>query len=257
MILLYHHVAPADQKPGTPESAESWKLYFTPEQLAVQLRELTRRGFRIVSLPDLVSAIRRRGWEPLKKVAITFDDGWTDNYVYALPVLRRLGVPATFFVTTRHIHHGVADPARMSVDQLKDLLRRDMTIGSHSRTHPNLLEVTEAQAREEIAGSKTDLERALGTRIDLFAYPYGAHHRIQVDLVRKAGYSAAFSAGGGAQNTRLGMFWLFRHGLSPDMNGPEDRQAFAPLRGTLRGLYRDLRKRLGYPLLAALTRSKS
>jgi peptidoglycan/xylan/chitin deacetylase (PgdA/CDA1 family) len=166
-------------------------------------------------------------------------------------------VPATFFVTTSHIHHGVADPTRMSVDQLKDLLRCGMTIGSHSRTHPNLLEVTEAQAREEIAGSKTDLEQALGTRVDLFAYPYGAHHRVQVDLVRNAGYSAAFSAGGGAQNTRLGMFWLFRFGLSPDMDGPEDRQAFAPLRGTLRGLYRDLRKRLGYPLLAAINRSKS
>lgn len=223
----------------------------------MQLRELARRGFRFVRLPDLVSAIRQRGWESWKEIALTFDDGWADNYLHAVPVLRKLKVPATFFVTTRHIHQGVADPTRMSVDQLKDLLLCGMTIGAHSRTHPNLLEITEAQAREEIAGSKADLEQALGTRIDLFAYPYGAHHRVQVNLVREAGYSAAVSAGGGAQNTKLGMFWLFRYGLSPGMNGPEDRQAFNPIGGILRGLYRDLRKRLGYPILAALNRSKS
>lgn len=257
MILLYHHTAPVSQTQKNADSGESWKLYLTPEQLAMQLRELTQRGFRFVTLPGLVSTIAHRGWEPWKQVAITFDDGYVDNYIHALPVLHQFGVSATFFVTTSHIHQGVADPTRMSLDELKDLLRCGMTIGSHSRTHPNLLEVTEAQAREEIAGSKTDLEQALGTRINLFAYPYGAHHRFQVDLVRKAGYSAAFAAGGGAQNTRLGMFWLFRYGLSPDLNGPEDRQAFAPLRGTLRGLYRDLRKRLGYPLLAALNRSRS
>jgi peptidoglycan/xylan/chitin deacetylase (PgdA/CDA1 family) len=257
LILLYHHIVPTGESRGKAELVEDGRLALTPEQLEGHLQELACRCFRLVALPDLVATIARRGWEPWREVAITFDDGYVDNYLHALPVLRKLKVPATFFVTTSHIHRSVADPTRMSVAQLKDLLRCGMTIGSHSRTHPNLLEVTEAQAREEIAGSKTDLEQALGTRIDLFAYPYGAHHRVQVDLVREAGYSAAFSAGGGAQNTRLGMFWLFRYGLSAEMNSPEDRQAFAPLRGTLRGLYRDLRKRLGYPLLAAINRFKS
>jgi peptidoglycan/xylan/chitin deacetylase (PgdA/CDA1 family) len=257
VILLYHHIVPAGQSCGKAEPVEDGRLVLTPEQLEVHLQELRRRGFRFVALPDLVATIARHGWEPWREVAVTFDDGWVDNYLHAVPVLRKLGVPATFFVTTSHIRQGVADPTRMNTDQLTEILRYGMTIGAHSRTHPNLLEVSEAQAREEIAGSKTDLEQALGTRIDFFAYPYGAHHRVQVDLVRKAGYSAAFAAGGGAQNTRLGMFWLFRYGLSSDLNGPEDRQAFAPLRGSLRGLYRDLRKRLGYPLLAAINRSKS
>ena len=235
---------------------EDRRLAHTPEQLKSQLQELTRRGFQFVTLPHLVARIRRRGWEPWSEVALTFDDGWVDNYTHALPVIRELKVPAAFFVTTSHIHQAVADSARMSLDQLKELLRCGMTIGSHSRTHPNLLEAPEAQAKEQIAGSKADLEQALGTRIDLFAYPYGAHHRAQVNLVREAGYSAAFSAGGGAQNTKLGMYWLFRYGLSANMDGAADRQALNPLGGVLRGLYRDLRKRLGYPILAVLERSK-
>ena len=256
MILIYHHIAaPAAQAlDGCNSNAEA-ALTLTPEQLDKQFQQLSRRGFRFVGLPELVSTIARKGWEPWRQVAVTFDDGWTDNHTYALPVLRRHNVPATFFVTTAHLHKTVPDPQVMDVARLKDLLRCGMTIGAHSRTHPNLLEIPEARAREEIFGSKADLERALGRRIDLFAYPYGAHHRAQVNLVREAGYRAAVSAGGGAQNTRLGLFWLFRYGLSADGNGREDRQAFSPVGGTLRGLYRDLRKKLGWPIRAALAHS--
>ncbi len=251
MILCYHHIAPAEQAAANRGLAEGWELTHTPEQLERHLAELSQRGFRFVTLPDLVLMIARRGWEPWNKVAITFDDGWADNYTYALPILRKVRAPATFFITTEHIHQQVTDRERMNVDHLKEVLRCGMTIGSHSRTHPNLLEIRESQARNEIAGSKTDLEQALGTRVDLFAYPHGAHHSVQVDLVRAAGYSAAVVAGRGAQNSRLGMFWLFRYGLSAGMDSPEDRQAFNPLRGVVRGLYRDLRKKLGWPIQAA------
>lgn len=254
MILIYHHIAPAKREAAGCDPAEDAALTLAPEQLEKQLQGLLQRGFRFVGLPELVSTIARRGWEPWRQVAVTFDDGWTDNHTYALPVLRRLNVPATFFVTTAHLHTAAPDARVMNVDQLRDLLRCGMTIGAHSRTHPNLLEIPEARAREEIFGSKADLEQALGARIDLFAYPYGAHHRVQVNLVREAGYRAAVSAGGGAQNTRLGLFWLFRYGLSANGNDREDRQAFNPLGGTLRGLYRDVRKKLGWPIRAALPR---
>lgn len=252
VILIYHHIAPVKRAADSCDGMDDPALTITPEQLAGQLRGLLRRGYRFVGLPELVATIGRRGWEPWRQVAVTFDDGYADNHTHALPVLRTFNVPATFFVTTDHIHQGVADPQLMNADQLRDLLHCGMTIGAHSRTHPNLLEIPEARAREEIFGSKADLERALGRRIDLFAYPYGAHHRVQVNLVREAGYTAAVSAGGGAQNTRLGLFWLFRYGLSANGNDREDRQAFNPLGGTLRGLYRDVRKKLGWPIRAAL-----
>lgn len=255
MILIYHHIAPPREAAGICDGTDDWRLTLAPAQLEEQFQTLLQRDFRFVGLPELVAAIARRGWEPWRQVAVTFDDGYADNYAHALPVLRRFNVPATFFVTTDHIHQGVADPRLMNVDQLKELLGFGMTVGAHSRTHPNLLEIPEPRARDEIFGSKSDLERALGTRIDLFAYPYGVHHRVQVKLVREAGYTAAVSAGGGAQNTRLGLFWLFRYGLSANGNSREDRQAFNFLGGTLRGLYRDLRKKLGWPIRAALARS--
>lgn len=255
VILIYHHIASAEELTRGCTTTETPSLTLTPEQLEKQFRMLLRRSFRFVGLPELVATIARWGWEPWRRVAVTFDDGYVDNFVHALPVLRRFNVPATFFVTTNHIYQGIADPRLMNVDQLKEVLNCGMTVGAHSRTHPNLLEIPEPQAREEIFGSKSDLERALGTRIDLFAYPYGVHHRAQVNLVREAGYTAAVSAGGGAQNTRLGLFWLFRYGLSANGNSREDRQAFNFLGGTLRGLYRDLRKKLGWPIRAALARS--
>ncbi len=73
----------------------------TPRRLARQLeRQLRylRRQFEIVSLDELVSALARGGPVPERLVALTFDDGLRSNVTVAYPILRRLGIRATFFV---------------------------------------------------------------------------------------------------------------------------------------------------------------
>ena len=88
IILIYHRVAdlPSD-----------------PEMLAVSLEnfrrqmEFLKRNFRILRFEE--------EWSDLKEpaVVITFDDGYADNFLEALPILEEARVPATFFVSTGHI----------------------------------------------------------------------------------------------------------------------------------------------------------
>ncbi len=104
-ILCYHRVV--ERLPADP-----YQL-LNPYDLCVDVRrfrhhmEHVARRYHVVPLDDLVAALPgRHPTRPM--VAVTFDDGYADNYEHALPVLRRVGVPATVFLATGNIDSGAA-----------------------------------------------------------------------------------------------------------------------------------------------------
>jgi peptidoglycan/xylan/chitin deacetylase (PgdA/CDA1 family) len=191
-----------------------------------------RRGVRFVSLDELVRRLNSGPDEEPRIAAVTFDDGWTDQYDHALPVLERLRVPATFFVTTEHLRHGREIPGKMGRDVIQSLARQGVAIGSHTRTHPHLPGVDEdAKLFDEVRGSKQDLEDLLGKPVTLFAYPGGAFNARVARAVRFAGYEAACSCLGPARNDATSLYWLYRGVLSDSMRTLRDRyllSAFLP-----------------------------
>jgi peptidoglycan/xylan/chitin deacetylase (PgdA/CDA1 family) len=223
MILMYHHVSPERPAASQVGPDDGWDFHLSRGGFERQLRELLRRGLRFVPLPEIVEAIRRDGREPDGVAAITFDDGWRDGYEHALPILLELGLTATFFLTSDHLGPGRTDPRRIGRAQIRELVSSGMTVGGHSRTHADLTRISEARAREEIAGCRQDLEQATGRGVTLFAYPGGAFNPRVVELTRQAGYEAACSALGPAPNDRSSLFWMFRDVLTEAMNTPGDR----------------------------------
>src|SRR6266508_6003751 len=137
-----------------------------------------KRFFNVVPLAELVDTLHA-GRTPQRALAITFDDGYRDNFVHAAPILETLGLPATFFVVSRWMgtsivpfwdrDRGVQYPW-MSWDQLRELHRRGFAIGAHTRTHADLGTVSGSDAEKEIVGAKEDLEQALGSPVRAFAY---------------------------------------------------------------------------------------
>ncbi|MEO7068156.1 MAG: polysaccharide deacetylase family protein [Rhodanobacter sp.] len=76
---------------------------------AEQFREqmlLVKQRFVPVRLGDAAAAMEAGQTLPAGAVVVTFDDGYDDNYHVAYPILRELGLPATFFVSTGHIDSG-------------------------------------------------------------------------------------------------------------------------------------------------------
>jgi len=209
--------------------ADGWQFTHSLEAFEFQLRELRRRGYSFVPLGQLVGEIRSTGKEPDSSVAITLDDGWADNYTCAFPVLKKLGIPATFFVISEHLRRRATDPKRMGLEQLKHLVQEGLSIGTHTRTHPDLTRIGSEAAREEIAGCKADVEQALGVPVDFFAYPGGAFNRRVAELVQEAGYKAACSILGPGTNDAGSLFWLFRDVLSPGLNTLGDYYRLSPI----------------------------
>jgi peptidoglycan/xylan/chitin deacetylase (PgdA/CDA1 family) len=95
-VLAYHRILP-ERDPllsGEPSAAE-----FEHRMCWV------KANFDVLPLSEAVQALRRDRL-PRRSLCITFDDGYADNYGIALPILRRLGLPATFFVATGYLDGG-------------------------------------------------------------------------------------------------------------------------------------------------------
>lgn len=191
-----------------------------------QYCEFFRRHFRVIPLGDLVAKLEKG--EPLNRhLAITFDDGYRDNYETAAPVLERLSLPATFFVVSQWIGSNIVpwwDGNRgqyhtwMTWDQVRDLRRRGFEVGSHTRTHSDLGAITGDCARQEIMGGRQEVEAQLEERIDLFAYPYGGSQHMAEEnreLVKEAGFRCCCSCYGGVTGSGDDPFHLQRVAISP------------------------------------------
>jgi len=222
-ILVYHSIAPTH--PG--QSTEQRLLDVDTAMFRQQMFYLVANDFTVVPLSAVVDAVQGRGSVPPHAVAITFDDGWLSQFDNALPILEQLHFTATFFIVTHQVGEGALF---MSLGDLKALQREGMTIESHTRTHPDLDKVSDAQLRDEVAGSRRDLQKMLGTAPDLIAYPYGAWSKRVAAAVQGAGYRAARALGGGIANTGADRYALHSVLATDDMAAFE-----RDLRGSLIG----------------------
>jgi peptidoglycan/xylan/chitin deacetylase (PgdA/CDA1 family) len=121
-------------------------------------------------------------------VLISFDDASGGQYTHALPILRRLNVPATFFVMTVVLDR----PNWLSRDDVRALDAAGMTVASHTWDHHPVTRYGEKDWATQLAKPREQLEKIVGHTVDLFAYPYGLWNRAALPHVQAAGYRAAF-----------------------------------------------------------------
>ena len=198
-ILMYHMISQPRPK------CRFNKLRVAPAALERQLGWLTDNGWRFAFLSEIGGPV------PPKTVVLTFDDGYRDNYLAAHPLLERYGAKATLFLVVdrfnrdwsrlkkaRHDSGELAAEPKLRADDLRAMLASGVwELGAHTHTHPVLPNLTAADRRREIAGSKTALEQEFGVPVLSFAYPFGIYGEADVAAVRDAGYRYAVTTNAG------------------------------------------------------------
>jgi peptidoglycan/xylan/chitin deacetylase (PgdA/CDA1 family) len=175
-ILAYHSVGGAASDYVVPVPA-----------FEQQLDWLAAQGFHTISLHELAERRAGRARLPSRAIVLTFDDGKSDALEVVLPLLRKHDMRATFFIITGQIGR----PGFLSWAGVRALAAAGMEIGSHTRSHPRLPDLTNAAAEEELKSSKAILEAQLGGPVEALAYPYNSLRSHTVALVAEAGYRIA------------------------------------------------------------------
>jgi len=215
-ILMYHRINASH--PGD-------RLSIHPDVFRGQMEALAGSGRPVLPLSEALTALRCAGPLPKGAVCLTFDDGFRDNFDFALPVLERLGLPATFFVVTGHVgtascidrYRGCCDEDRsMDWAQLRELIAQGHAVGGHSRSHRELADLEPDQVRWEVAGCHADLLGHLGRAPELFCYPRGSESPLVRRVVAEAGYAGACTVKPGANPRGVDPFGLRRTEITGD-----------------------------------------
>jgi peptidoglycan/xylan/chitin deacetylase (PgdA/CDA1 family) len=190
LVLCYHAVSDAWPDP----------LAVRPSAFERQIRGLLRRGYRSVTRDGIL-----RGGS--RELYVTFDDAYK-TVGAALPILERLGVPATIFACSSYADDGrpLAVPelarqagayprelATMDWDELREVAERGFDVGSHTVTHPHLPELDDLRLEGELRDSRAAIEDELGRPCSFLAYPFGDEDDRVRAAARRAGYRAAFA----------------------------------------------------------------
>ncbi len=291
VVLMYHRVLAAPEKhpvhiqPG---------MYVTPRTFEQQIIFIKKR-FELVFLDDLVLR-QERGESIAGCCAITFDDGWRDNYIEAFPILQRHAAPATIFLTTgfvgtnklfwpeelthylgvmptwrgrlpksvpalKHFDHDIrplrsrsqtrffdrcinlvksypqtkrnellsclrevigapqVEPQMLAWDEVARMQQSGFVrFGSHSVNHEILDRIPLDDVRNELRESRQIIEKHLGTKVNLFAYPNGNANDAVQAMVRECGYLGAVTTRRGLMAKRSPLLALPRIGIHEDIS---------------------------------------
>ncbi len=200
-ILIYHSIRPYVES-DTPAVR---RYIATPEALESELSWLRENGYASIGLDDLVSHISTGTPLPARPVILSFDDDWEGQYRYGLPLLKKYGFTATFYIWVVV----VGRKNHMSWNQIRELSADGMKLGAHTLTHPFLTRVrSDETLQREILGSKEIIERRTGAAVTSLAYPFGQYDERVVLAAKAAGFSSARSTWPGVVHSREGLFSL-------------------------------------------------
>ncbi len=206
MVLCYHRL---EEHPRAHDP-----LAMTPQEFEKEMQTLKDNNFTVIPMQDFLAWRRGEKEIPPKCCILTIDDGYVSGYDTAWPILKKFGYPFTMFVYINYIGAGGKS---ISWDQLAEMRDAGVDIECHTYYHSNLrspgtgvdkptrvLVDRDMQAlggadgflRKEIVESKQVLEQKLGIKVSCLAYPYGNWSAKVRDLVKEAGYEAAFTVYG-------------------------------------------------------------
>lgn len=177
-ILLYHNVPAADA------------LRFTAHL------EFLRTHYRVLPLSQFLALLPSAEAYDRPAVAITFDDGYRDNYEVAFPLLRRAGLSAAFFLVSSVPARTAADrdaaPAPtpggwsprlfMTWEELREMAANSMEIGLHSHHHPNISRLSTGELEADLAANFQAISEHLHVAPVAYAVPFGTRRHTHPDL---------------------------------------------------------------------------
>lgn len=222
-VLMYHRVTDIKKSPdkryidhkGGKLDLDTMKVSL--DNFEKQMNYLKKNNYQTTNFYDN----SKNG----KRVIITFDDGYKDNYLNAYPILKNNNQTATIYVTVDKVINNefmqidqndkVEDNMLMSVEDIIYLSKNGIEIGSHTLSHPYLDQLSYKEQEREVVESKEKLEKILSKNIVSFAYPSGMYNKDTLEIVRNNyNYAVVTARGSDLSLTNKSKYEIEREAIS-------------------------------------------
>lgn len=173
-VVMLHQVTP---------HAEASGMNMPPQKFEQLLQYLAKKNSIFCFVSELEQYQGRKN-----VVALSFDDGFLDNYEYAYPLLKKYQAKATIYLATQ-----IEGIEKLNVAQIQDMAGSGLVeFGAHTQHHVNLLKLSDEEAYAEMQASKQDVERIVGY-CPSFAYPFGRFNPKHQQMAKQIGFVNAVS----------------------------------------------------------------
>ncbi len=199
-ILEYHQITDEKLDPD-------FEIYnVPPAEFAAQLDFLQAEGYTTITLQDFMRVVHGKGKLPEKPIVLTFDDGYEDNFKIMLPILERHGMTAVIYVITNEL----GKKNYLTLEELKEMQRRGIEIGSHTADHLPLTTLNAEIQLKQIRESKIFLEWSGLQTIYSLSYPNGAFNAEIEEILRREEYLTAVTGEAGLNTVETNPYELYR-----------------------------------------------
>ena len=256
-VFMYHHV----------NSNKGDMVTVTPDVFDAQMKFLAETGYGTLSADELVEFAGGNLVIKGKAVAVTFDDGYLDNYVYAFPVLKRYGIKAAIFLAVDWVEKAsmvmnkgeISIPSHkegkdlmsggrfhkvvMNWDMIREMQNSNLVeFYSHTMTHRRCAELPEEELKKELKDSKMILEERLNRPCPYLCWPKGSYNELSARIAKESGYKALFTTERDIVKHGSDMFCLGRIAVKDDLKWFK-RKLLIYTNPLLSGLYLAIRGR--------------
>ncbi len=185
-VIFYHHIQPqqmAKDKGQTSISVDNGMF-------DLQMGYLSSHGYAAITVKQLVDALIGHSGVPAKSIAITFDDGYKDNFENAFPVLQKYHLTANLMLATGLM----GGPDYLSWDQVKQMAGSGLFyFTDHTWSHYSLGKGDPAKIKFEVDTARDQIQQHTGQTVNIFTYPYGTFTPQAISFLQQDGFVGAFS----------------------------------------------------------------
>ncbi len=186
-VLMYHHIQPETTARALGQTA----LTVDSGVFSQQMAYLADNGYNTIWASDLIDALRNHTPLPPKTVVISMDDGYKDNYTYALPILEQYHLKANLMLASGLVDSNPDMLTWSDVTAMKNSGVYYFT--DHTWSHYPISRGPESKIQFEIQTAQQEIQQHTGQTVDIFTYPYGSFNNNAIGTLISDGFIGGFS----------------------------------------------------------------
>jgi len=185
-ILMYHHIGDAPAKASRMRS----DLTVSTAEFEEQAKWLRDQGYASVKLNDIHLYSLGKFTMPKKPVIFTFDDGYDDVFINAIPILKKYGFTGSFGIITQYPHLQMGDNFYASWQEIASAFDAGNEIVCHTQNHfdGTNKKYSADYIFQNLSGCQNDIQTHLASVEPIMIYPYGHYNQAYLEQAKKAGF---------------------------------------------------------------------